>query len=173
MIRLARHDDRGVLQTIESAAGQQFRALGMDLVADDAPPTVEELTDYIDTGRAWVSADENDRPVGYLLLLVVDGAAHIEQVSVHPDCARRRIGQALVEHAAQWAARQGFSLLTLTTFLEVPWNAPYYRRLGFQEIPDGDLGPDLRRIRHHEAEHGLDRWPRVAMRRRLRSLDKR
>ena len=169
MIRRTRAGDLSVLQDIEVAAGAQFRDLDMDLVADDDPPSADELSSYVDLGQAWVSTDANDRPVGYLLLLVVDGAAHIEQVSVHPDHARRRIGRSLVEHAARWATQHDFSVLTLTTFTDVPWNGPYYRRLGFEEIPNADLGPDLRRIRRHEAEHGLDRWPRVAMRRQLRN----
>jgi hypothetical protein len=57
--------------------------------------------------------------------------------------------------------------VTLTTFADVPWNAPYYRRLGFADVPPGAQGPGLRRLRAHEAEVGLDRWPRVAMARPL------
>jgi hypothetical protein len=42
----------------------------------------------------------------------------------------------LIEEAARWAAAHGLGRMTLTTIEEVPWNAPYYRRLGFQEMPD-------------------------------------
>ncbi|MGC3003056.1 GNAT family N-acetyltransferase, partial [Streptomyces sp. G35A] len=52
----------------------------------------------------------------------------------------------------------------LTTFAEVPWNAPYYARLGFRPLTGPDLTPGLRRIRAEELGHGLDRWPRVCMR---------
>ena len=55
--------------------------------------------------------------------------------------------------------------LTLTTFAEVPWNAPYYARIGFRVLADAELSPGLRAIRAHEAALGLDRWPRVCMRR--------
>jgi hypothetical protein len=47
----------------------------------------------------------------------------------------------------------------------VAWNAPYYRRLGFRELDRAEETPGLRRIRRAEAEHGLDRWPRLCMRR--------
>jgi len=33
--------------------------------------------------------------------------------------------------ADEWAETKRLAGLTLTTFAEVPWNAPYYDRLGF------------------------------------------
>ena len=89
------------------------------------------------------------------------------QVSVHPDCAHRRLGRALLDHAADHASADGLAALTLTTFASVPWNAPYYRRCGFRVLDDAELTPGLRVIRQREAELGLDRWPRVCMRRDL------
>jgi hypothetical protein len=71
-IRVARPDDLALLLAVEQAAGQPFRSLGMDLVADDNPGTVEALARYAECGRAFVSADAHDRPVAYLLLAVVD-----------------------------------------------------------------------------------------------------
>ncbi|WP_230534778.1 GNAT family N-acetyltransferase [Streptomyces griseomycini] len=115
-------------------------------------------------GRCWVAADERDRPAGYLIAEPVDGALHVEQVSVHPRAARRGVGRALLAHAARCAREEGLTALTLTTFAEVPWNAPYYARLGFRTLAGPDLTPGLRRIRAEESGHGLDRWPRVCMR---------
>ncbi|HEY2519096.1 MAG TPA: GNAT family N-acetyltransferase, partial [Streptosporangiaceae bacterium] len=74
---------------------------------------------------------------------------------------------ALIEHAASVAVAAGQPALTLTTFTEVPWNAPYYERLGFRRLPDSEVTTGLRAIRRHETAHGLDRWPRVTMRRDL------
>lgn len=90
-------------------------------------------------------------------------AAHIEQVSVEPWYARRRIGFQLIEAAAAWARHHDLRALALTSFALVPWNAPYYVRLGFVVLGTADLSPELREIRRAEAEHGLDRWPRVVM----------
>jgi hypothetical protein len=116
-------------------------------------------------GRAWVVADVDDRPIAYLLVDVLDGSVHVEQVSVHPDYTRRGLGAALLDHAAAWAQRHGLAALTLTTFIDVPWNAPYYERLGFQHLCDTELTPGLRAVRVREAERGLDAWPRTTMRR--------
>ncbi len=81
--------------------------------------------------------------------------------------ARRGIGRLLLEHLAGYAAATGAKALTLTTFADVPWNAPYYVRCGFHDLADADLTPGLRAVREHEAARGLDRWPRVSMRRDL------
>ncbi|MER6664045.1 GNAT family N-acetyltransferase [Amycolatopsis japonica] len=164
MIRLATPEDLPALQDIERAAGEPFRALGMAAIADDDPPSIADLTAFQCDGRAWVW-DAGDGPVAYLLAEVVDGHGHIEQVSVHPDHARRGLGRRLIENAAEWASREGFAGLTLTTYAEVPWNAPYYARLGFATLDEESLTEGLRAVRAHEIARGLDAWPRVTMRR--------
>ncbi|MGY1753631.1 GNAT family N-acetyltransferase [Blastococcus sp. SYSU D01042] len=161
--RPARDDDLPRLRDIERAAGQAFAALGMQLVAEDEPPSLETLRGYAEDGRAWVRADGADRPLAYLLADVVDGCAHLEQVSVHPDAAGAGHGRVLVEHLVAWARSCGLPAVTLTTYDDVPWNGPYYRRLGFRPLDPAELTPGLREIRRHEAAHGLDRWPRTAM----------
>lgn len=166
-IRTARTDDLASLLAIERAAGESFRSLGMDAVADDDPGSVDELAPYVEEGRAFVSVDAEDRPVGYLLVDVVDGAAHVEQVSVHPDHARQGIGRALIDRAATWGRARGLLTLTLTTYVEVPWNGPYYERLGFSYLAADEETPALRAIRERERASGLDAWPRACMRRRI------
>ncbi|MDH6213429.1 GNAT family N-acetyltransferase [Streptomyces pseudovenezuelae] len=165
-IRPALPAELPALQDIERAAGAAFRELGMEAVADDEPPTLEVLDRYRRSGRAWVAAaDDTDRPLAYLVCEPMDGALHIEQVSVHPHAARRGVGRTLLAYAADRAREEGLTGLTLTTFAEVPWNASYYARLGFRVLPEADLTPGLRAIRAHERELGLDGWPRVCMRR--------
>jgi GNAT superfamily N-acetyltransferase len=164
-IRMAGGDELEDLRAIERAAGQCLRELGMPETADDEPLSVDELAGYQQTGRAWVAVDEADRPVAYLIADLVDGTVHIEQVSVRPDHGRRGIGRGLIEHVAEWAWSDGVLALTLTTFAEVPWNAPYHLRLGFRVLGHEELAPGLRAIRDREAAHGLDRWPRLCMRR--------
>lgn len=167
-IRPALRPELPLLQAIERAAGEPFRTIGMPAVADDEPPPLALLENYRRGGRCWVATDDPaDLPVGYLIADRVDGAAHIEQISVAPAAARRGVGRALIDHLDGWAAQQGLSALTLTTFADVPWNAPYYTRLGFRTVTEDKLGDGLRGIRSQEAEHGLDRWPRVCMRREL------
>jgi len=166
-IRAVEVEDLPALQDIERAAGRWFRDIGMPEIADDEPLTLDELAVYQRAGRAWAAVGETGPPAAYLIADLVDGNVHIEQVSVHPGSARRGVGRSLLEHAARQAAAEGIRALTLTTFSEVPWNAPYYERCGFRRLDEAELTPGLRAIRRREAERGLDRWPRVCMRRDL------
>lgn len=167
MIRRAEPEDLAALPAIEVAAGESFRALGMDEIADDPPPSRAVLAGYQADGRAWVATDDLNRPVAYLLVELFGDDAHIEQVSVHPDHAGKRLGAGLIAAVADWAIGEGIRALTLTTFEDVPWNAPYYARIGFRIVPPEDWSPGIRGIVAAEAVHGLGQCPRVVMRRDL------
>ena len=166
-IRAARPSDLPELREIERAAGQPFRDVGMAEIADDEPPSIGTLTGYVRAGRAWVATGSGSGIAGYLIADLVDGNVHVEQVSVHPRHARRGVGRRLIEHAADHARTIGAAALTLTTFADVAWNAPYYERCGFVVVEDAEITPGLRDVREHEAAAGLDRWRRVCMRRDL------
>lgn len=114
---------------------------------------------------AWVSIQADREIAAYLLIERLDDAAHIEQITVHPRASRRGVGAGLFRFANRWAAHRGLTTLTLTTFRDVPWNAPYYSRLGFSTLEVEQCGPGLQARVWAEAAHGLDGWPRVVMRR--------
>ena len=168
-VRAARVEDLPALQGIERASGQRYREFGLDQVADDEPAALEVLSGYAHGGRAWVAVDRDDVPVGYILVDEVDGAAHIEQVSVLPDHQRRGVGSELIDKVAQWATSRAMTALTLTTFGHIPWNRPFYEHRGFRVLSGDELGPGLRAVRDAEAAHGLDPALRVVMRRELSS----
>ncbi len=167
LIRDARAAEVPRLRDIDRDAGQIFRDIGMPEAAEFEPRTITELADSQRAGRLWVAADEGDEPASFLMAVPLDGCLHVEQLSTAPAAARRGLGRALLEHAAGRARAGGRPALTLTTFADVPWNGPYYERCGFRVLADADLTPGLREIRAHEIALGLDRWPRVAMRRDL------
>lgn len=165
VIRPARPTDVERLRAIERAAGQRFREVGMPDIAAAEPLPADTLVAYAGFGRSWVAVDEDDRAVGYVVVDVVDGCAHVEQVSVDPGHQDRGLGRALLDEVATWARRHGMPAITLTTFSQVPWNRPLYEHLGFAVLADGDVAPGLRAVRDSETEHGLDRVARVCMRR--------
>ncbi len=164
-IRPARADEAETLVRLVVAAGSLFRSLGMTVVAEAEPPAAAALSTAAAQGRVWVAADDQDRPIAVVMASLIDQNAHVDQVSVHPDHAGKRLGAQLIEHVHRWASGQGLPYLTLTTFVDVAWNGPYYRRLGFVAIPDGELAPGLADIRRHERDSLPDTWPRTAMRR--------
>jgi ribosomal protein S18 acetylase RimI-like enzyme len=165
-IRLRWVTELSAVQEIDRAAGQMFAEVGRPEVCGmlwhPGP-----LAACRDEGRLWVITGADDRPAGFLVTGMVDGCAHVEQVSVDPGSARRGLGLALLDHATEQAAAAGIPAVTLTTFADVPWNAPYYVRCGFRALEDVEVTAGLRAIRQREACFGIDRWPRVCMRRDL------
>ena len=162
-VRPATADDGNVLRHIEVLAGQRYREIGLDHVADDEPDSWDALAAYAEDGRSWVATDTDDVPVGYVLVDVVDGCAHVEQISVRPDCQGSGVGRALLEQVRRWAITTGRPAITLTTFGHVPWNRPLYEHLGFRVLAEDEIGPELRAVRALEATHGLDPATRVCM----------
>jgi hypothetical protein len=85
---------------------------------------------------------------------VAAGTGLVVMVRVVPDFRGRPRGPRLLDHLG--------GPLTLTTFRDVPWNGPYYERIGFRLVDDP--GPELRAQIDHEAWLE-DLGPRIAMRR--------
>lgn len=166
-IRSADMRDIPDIISIETAAGERFRAVGMDEIADDEPLHPQHLAMYIMAEHAWVAVDADDRPIAYLLLKIVDHHPHIEQVSVHPAFEHQGIGRALLDHVSAWGRSLGFRRCTMTTFENVPWNAPYYERIGFRKLEDHEIGRGMYSLCDEEEAQGLTRWPRVLMGRDL------
>ena len=61
------------------------------------------------------------------------------------------------------ANNRGLSAVTLTTFCDIPWNAPYYERLGFSELPEPEWGPQLRALVALERHVIPSSAPRIAI----------
>ena len=162
----ARAVDLGALAGIELAAAR--------LLAGHAPQSVLNETTSVETlaramreGRLWVALAAG-RPVGLAHVeLLEPGVAHLEELDVHPEHGRRGLGRRLVEVVCDWAAARGCESVSLTTFRDVPWNMPFYARLGFVEIPRRDLSPALVSVLNDEVRRALDPTRRVPMRRPL------
>lgn len=168
MIRAAATMDFARISAIQDRAGALFHGVDMAAVAGGELPTAEQLRVPAADGRLLVATIDGGGPVGFVLTDWVDLHAHLDQVSVDPAFARRGLGQRLIAAAEHWAHQHDASAMTLTTFVDVPWNGPYYRRLGWRDLPVTELGPELAQIREYEVALGLDTWPRTAMIKQLR-----
>jgi GNAT superfamily N-acetyltransferase len=116
----------------------------------------------------WVARTADEHPVGFAHLeLLEPSSVHLKEIDVRPQHGRRGIGTRLISTLCLWALKNGFEAVTLTTFRYVPWNMPFYARLGFRALSDNELSPALMKILEGEADRGLDRSRRVAMRRLL------
>ena len=160
-IRPAEPSEWEVLRQLEIAADRMFEQVGI------GPFVMSEDDDHFADAAVVLVAGRP--PKGFACVEEVDGLAHLWQLSVDPSVGRQGIGRSLVEAVCDWAASNAFAGVTLTTYRDVPWNGPFYSRLGFRVLED--LSPGLKAIRDHEREIGDDDFsPRVAMRKDLPDL---
>jgi GNAT superfamily N-acetyltransferase len=163
-ITTARERDIGLLAAIELAAA--------NLLIGHAPQSVLKETTSRDVlekarrdGHLWVVLAD-DAPVGFAQVEVIESnAVHLEEIDVCPEHGRRGLGTRLVLHVCEWAAEAGYESVSLTTFRDVPWNMPFYTRLGFEVVLDSELSSPLRSVVDDERRRGLDSSRRVVMRR--------
>ena len=166
-IRAARRDDLRAVRSIERNAQRSFLDSAHPEASALEPLPLEELRWQLDGGWLFVAVDESDRPVAFVACCLIDGDVFIEEVDVLADYAGRRIGARLLERVDEAARSRGFHRVVLTTFADVPWNAPYYRRLDFRDLPPGEWGPELAARVDEEDESGLDRRARVCLARNV------
>lgn len=133
--------DGEAIQDIEAAADalliERFDAL-------DWPPPASAAERSALPGFllvAEVVVDAGPRVVvGFAHVIEIDGHAHLEQLSVLPAHGRRGIGRRLVGAVLDEARQRGHARVTLRTYAEVPWNAPFYASCGFTESePDSEF----------------------------------
>ena len=162
-VRAPLRDELPLLQAIGVAAGQRFAEVGLASVAEDPPHELAELERRRAAGRVWVTTDREGHPVGFALVGLVDGTAHLEELSVLPELNGRGHGMALLRAVEAWARGKGHRAVTLTTFRDVPFNRPFYERRGYRVLEEAAWTPELAQLRADEAEAGLDPDLRVVM----------
>lgn len=152
-VRTATDADLAELARIEEEADAVFAEIHGSVLGHDAPSGYARAAE---PGFLLVVADDEAGPaIGFVHVLEHGDIAHLEQLSVLPARARRGHGRELTEAALEEAAERGHDRVTVRTFADVPWNAPFYASLGFVEAasPDEPFYRDL-----IDAEHrlGLD-----------------
>jgi GNAT superfamily N-acetyltransferase len=162
-LRPARPSDLPRLPLIEAAAAIHFLATPYAFIVEDSAANPVSANVDLAHEHVWVAADLADQPVGFAILRLLATSVHLHELDVHPQHAGQGLGRRLIEAAAAWARAQGASALTLTTFGDVPWNGPYYARLGFRTLDLATLAPALLEVRQEEANAGLPMAQRVCM----------
>lgn len=147
------------MHAIERAAAALFPA-GRIPDVDDVMP-MAELERAMDAGLLFV-ATVPDQVVGFAMAQERDDVLHLAVMAVPPDHGRLGLGRRLVAAIVDEAARRGRAGVTLTTFEDLPWNGPFYRKLGFRALREAEFDPSLREILAHEESLGMT--DRVAMR---------
>ena len=95
--------------------------------------------------------------------MVIGDRIHLHELSVDPKHGRKGLGTRLIETITQFAKSSGFTGVTLSTFRDIPWNAPFYRKLGFRAMKEAEIDINLQNIRTEEAQNGLPISERILM----------
>ena len=136
-IRLAETAEADLLPGLENSAGQAFRTIPDHAwMADGDDMPVERHRIYISLGTEWVALSQTGELVGFLAAEIIDRDLHLWELAVRLDAQKQGIGRQLVETADRFAQERNLRSLTLTTSADVPWNAPWYSRLGFRMSSD-------------------------------------
>ena len=149
------------LQEIERAAAELFRGSGL---IDIDHMAVVSLTDHVAAITAGLSlvCEMDNRVAGFAMGEWQGRDAYLHELDVDPAFQKRGAGAALVRAFVEAARTRGARDIYLATFREPPWNAPFYRKLGFHDVARADYLPWMTALEESQASF-LDLSTRVFM----------
>lgn len=169
---IARADQEEVerLIDIDLAAGQLFNDSGLisdDALSDHVPADIFETA--IDNQNLLTARNEKGLAVGFALTSERAGTFYLDQISVHPDFGRKGLGSALIKRVVEEAKFRKLKTVTLSTFREIAWNGPFYKKHGFKEIARRQMEDWMIDLEKVQAA-SLDISQRCFMRRKVKWL---
>ncbi len=162
-------EDIPALVAVDRAAAGLFEQTGLisaEALSDTIPHAA--FAEAIKAGHVIVARHIEGFAVGFTLTSLRGNGLYLDQISVHPDHGQRGIGTELMMHVLQDAEDRKLPYVTLSTFRDLPWNAPFYAALGFREIHRNKFDDFMFEV--EEAQRPLmDVAARCFMRRRVRA----
>jgi GNAT superfamily N-acetyltransferase len=163
-IRSVRAEELPLLAQIERSAAALFIHTPYAFLVNDEPLSLEFVRQRFQAGQIWVAVDSQNLVVGFAITREVDdNTIYLQEMDVAPAHGRKGLGAALVGTVRSWAQSQGYSAISLSTFRDLPWNAPFYSKLGFRILDKSELTIGLQQIRQQELADGLPISDRVIM----------
>ncbi|MEL6876546.1 MAG: GNAT family N-acetyltransferase [Pseudomonadota bacterium] len=162
-LRLARPDDAEAFHWVEEDAAQLL-VEEPSLAGIPVPPSrsADEYRTMI-KGRHCLAATSGERVVGFAAARRIGREVHLHELSVACDFQRKRIGATLLHALKIDAHNSGIRAITLHTYRDIPWNAPFYEQHGFVIVEDLDAYPRLAAGQDAAVELGLPAERRCAM----------
>ncbi len=162
-IEPAKPEHIAALPAIERAAAEIFPEGVIPDQVKDYVLSLEDFANALTQKHLWVAITSNHQPVGFAMVTVdaSSKSAMLAEIDVDPGHQQKGLGKALVQTVIEWARKEGIQHLSLTTFSNVPWNAPFYGKMGFRSLSGNELTANLIAMLNKEGELGLKN--RVAM----------
>ncbi|WP_456021147.1 GNAT family N-acetyltransferase [Pseudomonas protegens] len=164
-VRRASLADAVALPAIERSAAQLFRLdPALAWLADAEVPAAARHRQAIEQAYVWVAVNSDGQLTGFVRAVNIDQYLHIEELSVSQAFQGQGMGRALVAAVIEQARAMQLISVTLTTFRDLPWNAPFYQRMGFVELAHAETDRHLRDALQAEVRYGFPAERRCAMR---------
>jgi ribosomal protein S18 acetylase RimI-like enzyme len=153
---------------VERSAAEIFRTVNLGSLADDETTVAPSiLATMVDSNHLLVAVNESDQPIGFVGGMDIDGNFHIVEISVAQAVQGKGVGSALMAEMTRQVKEEKFMVMTLTTYRNVAWNGPWYKKMGFQEVTAEEMGKEYLKIWDVESQHGHDMASRCVMRKSL------
>ena len=165
VVRSATANDVVLLPDLESHARTALYGMaGLGAVAELPPSSPERLA----RGPCWVAVDGEGKHLGFALADRLDGDALLETLAILPEFSRSGLGRGLVNAVSDWARQQAAGGLLVSTYRDIPWDAPFYARLGFVEVPHRQWTRHMHHLQRQATAAGHDPARRLWMRLKLK-----
>nr|WP_321442723.1 GNAT family N-acetyltransferase [uncultured Cohaesibacter sp.] len=172
-VRAASYTDIADLQAIERSAAQLFARSPYPELAGFSP--ISSLVygqAFSNRHPIWLAevclaetpAHPHGAKAGFAYCVPLGDGLHLQELSVHGDFQRRGIGGALLSAVIDKAKARSAAFLSLTTYADIPWNGPFYRRHGFEQLTADSMPQSLRDILDQEIRSGANEATRCVMR---------
>jgi GNAT superfamily N-acetyltransferase len=136
VIRLSGESDIPALMDIHTAAAARFAGLGLIATPNGLPePIPVEAFENAASQNLLFAAQLENRCVGFALCSIERPDLYLDQLSVAPEASSKGAGTALLDAITAEANLRNLWGVSLSTFREVSWNAPFFAKRAFQEIP--------------------------------------
>lgn len=168
-IRFARFEELTLLAHIEQSAAVRFLKTPYAFLVEAKPLSLDFVQQRFQAGQVWVVVNQQDVVIGFAVTREVDDTLYLQEIDIDPKHGQKGLGYALVDTVRYWAKLSDYDVMSLSTFRDIPWNAPFYSKLGFHILNESELTTGFQQIRRQEHKAGLPISDRVIMHCELQS----
>ena len=173
-IRHATCSDIPDIQAIERSASHLFQQSPYPELSAFSPISVETYQtafccDHPILIAEYCQRDQSNneqkalKKAGFAYGLPWGDGLHLQEISVHADFQRLGIGKTLLSAFILVAKHRSSNFISLTTYSDIAWNAPFYQSFGFQTLARQSIPKHLETVLQREIDQGANAATRIAM----------
>ncbi len=162
-VRLAHPEDAEAFTEVEEDAARLLRDAPSLARVTIPPPRSSAEYRAIIAQRQSLASVAAGRIIGFAAARPAGRELHLHELNVARAYQRNGIGGTLLRALQIDARNAGFASITVHTFRDIAWNAPFFAAYGFTEVTDLSRHPRLAAGQDAAVEAGLPSDIRCAM----------